>query len=317
MIRILFADQARNWPRYQAPLTRAIDAIGAAIGIDAEIVQPGQSDPASIDYIVWSPAGPVQDFTAYTGAKAVLNLWAGVEYVVGNPTLTQPLCRMVDFGLERGMVEYVTAHVLRCHLGLDAILAGQDGIWRHDGGVPPLARDRSVVMLGLGALGRACAETLAGLGFAVTGWSRSARDVPGLTCLHGKDGLTDALRRAEILVSILPDTPDTTDLLNADTLALLPPGAAIINPGRGTLIDDDALLAALDAGRIGHATLDVFRLEPLPPEHRYWAHPNVTVTPHIAAESRAETASEVIAENIRRGEAGEPFLYLVDRTRGY
>ncbi|OOY11578.1 glyoxylate/hydroxypyruvate reductase A [Thioclava marina] len=313
MIRVLFADKPSNWPRYEGPLSDAI----AATGLEAEIVQPGEADPSTVDYIVYSPQGPVQDFTAYTKAKAVLNLWAGVERVVGNTTLTQPLCRMVDQGLERGMVEYVTGHVLRYHLGIDATLAQQDGVWRHDGGVPPLARNRSVVMLGLGALGKACAEALAGLGFAVTGWSRTPKEIAGITCLSGEEGLREALSRAEILVSILPDTPETTDLLNSRTLTLLPKGARIINPGRGTLIDDDALLTALGVGQVGHATLDVFRTEPLPPEHPYWAHPNVTVTPHIAAESRAETASEVIAENIRRGEAGEPFLYLVDRSRGY
>ncbi|OOY10120.1 glyoxylate/hydroxypyruvate reductase A [Thioclava sp. F36-7] len=313
MIRVLFADKPENWARYERPLTEAI----AATGVEAQIVQPDEIDPAQVDYVVYSPQGPVQDFTALTGVKAVLNLWAGVERVVGNETLTQPLCRMVDAGLERGMVDYVTGHVLRYHLGIDATLTQQDGVWRHDGGVPPLARDRSVVMLGLGALGKACAEALAGLDFAVTGWSRTKKDIAGISCLCGDDGLREALTRAEILVSILPDTPETTELLNADTLAQMPKGARIINPGRGTLIDDDALLAALDRGQIGHATLDVFRVEPLPPEHPYWAHPHVTVTPHIAAESRAETASEVIAENIRRGEAGEPFLYLVDRSRGY
>ena len=313
MIRVLFADKPENWPRYEAALTAAF----VQAGLDVELFQPHEAAPDSIDYIVYSPQGPVQDFTPFTRAKAVLNLWAGVERVVGNATLTQPLCRMVDAGLERGMVEYVTGHVLRYHLGLDATLAQQDGIWRHDQGVPPLARNRSVVVLGLGALGEACARSLVALGFDVTGWSRTQKHIAGVTCLSGPDGLNQALSRAEILVSILPDTPETTDLLNAQTLAQMPKGAAIINPGRGTLIDDNALLAALDTGQIGHATLDVFRIEPLPPTHPYWAQPRVTVTPHIAAESRAETASEVVAENIRRGEAGEPFLYLVDRARGY
>ncbi|KEP70209.1 hydroxyacid dehydrogenase [Thioclava dalianensis] len=313
MIQALFADRAENWARYDGPLQKAL----ADAGLSVEIHQPGEIAPERIDYIIYSPQGPVQDFTAYTRTKAVLNLWAGVERVVGNATLTQPLCRMVDAGLERGMVEYVTGHVMRYHLGLDALLAAQDGIWRHDSATPPLARNRSVVMLGLGALGAACADALRQLGFAVTGWSRTQKEIAGITCLSGADGLEAALRRAEILVSILPDTPETTDLLNARTLALLPRGAQLINPGRGTLIDDDALLAALETGQVGHATLDVFRTEPLPPAHPYWAHPQVTVTPHIAAESRAETASEVVAENIRRGEAGEPFLYEVDRARGY
>jgi glyoxylate/hydroxypyruvate reductase A len=158
---------------------------------------------------------------------------------------------------------------------------------------------------------------LAHLGFPVTGWSRSPKQIDGLRCLSGEDGLRAALQEADILVLLLPLTPETENLLNADRLALLPPGAVILNPGRGPLIDDDALLAALDRGHLGHATLDVFRTEPLPPEHPFWAHPRVTVTPHIASETRPETAAEVIAENIRRGEAGQPLLHLVDRDAGY
>ncbi|WP_444452392.1 2-hydroxyacid dehydrogenase [Rhodobacter capsulatus] len=312
MLTVLFADRIENWPAYEQALTAAL----AEAGIAARLVLP-PTEPATVDYIVYSPRGPVQDFSAYTRAKAVLNLWAGVERVVGNPTLTQPLCRMVDEGLERGMVEWVTGHALRAHLNIDFFLSHQDGVWRQEGNVPPLARDRSVVVLGLGALGGACAETLAGLGFQVTGWSRTQKTLPGVTCLSGAEGLRAALSRAEILVTVLPNTPETTDLLNADTLALLPKGAVILNPGRGNLIDDDALLAALDSRQVGHATLDVFRVEPLPPEHPYWAHPKVTVTPHIAAETRPASAARVIAENIRRFEAGETPLHLVDRSRGY
>ena len=149
------------------------------------------------------------------------------------------------------------------------------------------------------------------------GWSRSAKDVEGVTCLNGKDGLADALGRAQIAVTLLPDTPATTNLFNTKTLAQMPRGAFLINPGRGPLIDDDALIAALDAGQIAHATLDVFRVEPLPQEHPYWAHPQVTVTPHIAAETRASTAAQVIVENIKRGEQGAGFINLVDRALGY
>lgn len=312
MLTVLFADRIENWPAYEGALSAAF----AEAGIAARLVLP-PVDPATVDYIVYSPRGPVQDFTAYTRTKAVLSLWAGVERVVGNPTLTQPLCRMVDQGLERGMVEWVTGHVLRAHLNIDFFLSHQDGIWRQAGHVPPLAQDRSVVVLGLGALGGACATTLAALGFKVTGWSRTPKTLAGITCLAGAGGLRAALSRAEILVTVLPNTPETTDLLNAETLALLPRGAAILNPGRGTLIDDAALLAALETGQIGHATLDVFRVEPLPPEHPYWAHPKVTVTPHIAAETRPASAARVIAENIRRFEAGEAPLHLVDRARGY
>ena len=164
---------------------------------------------------------------------------------------------------------------------------------------------------------RAKAKTLGALGFNVTGWSRSPKVVAGVSCLHGSEGLTQALSRAEIAVLLLPNTPATQNTLNAETLGQMPRGSFIINPGRGPLIDDDALLSALDSGQIAHATLDVFRVEPLPAEHPYWAHRQVTVTPHIAAETRAVTASQAIAENIRRGEVGDPFLNLVDRALGY
>ena len=119
------------------------------------------------------------------------------------------------------------------------------------------------------------------------------------------------------MVLLLPKTAATENTLNAETLSWLPRGATIINPGRGPLIDDDAFLAALASGQVGHATLDVFREEPLPPDHAYWTHPRVTVSPHVASETRPVTAARVIAENIRRGEAGEPFLHLVDRAVGY
>jgi glyoxylate/hydroxypyruvate reductase A len=161
------------------------------------------------------------------------------------------------------------------------------------------------------------AATLAGIGFDVRGWSRRPRELAGIDTYAGHDGLADVLRSADILVTLLPATPQTTNLIDARTLALLPEGARLINPGRGSLIDDAALLDALDSGRLAHATLDVFRTEPLPPDHPFWAHPRITVTPHVASETRPETASEAIAANIRRGEDGERLLHLVDRDEGY
>lgn len=306
---ILFAARPEQWDIYEKPLKSALSEAGVAANLALDLA------PEDVDYMVYAPNSAVQDFTPYTRLKAVLNLWAGVENIVGNQTLKVPLTRMVDHGLTQGMVEWVTGHVLRHHLGMDAHILGQDGVWRKT--IPPLAEDRPVTVLGLGVLGQACAKALRGLGFPVTGWGRSAREVPGITCLSGDDGLRVALQTAEILVLLLPMTAETENLLNAERLSLLPKGAMIVNPGRGPLIDDEALLAALDAGHIGHATLDVFRVEPLPPAHPYWAHPRVTVTPHIASETRPITAARVIIENVQRGEAGEPFLHLVDRTKGY
>ena len=311
-MRILFSAPREDWDDYRDLLPKAL----SEKGIEAEIIfdlAPGS--PETIDYIVYAPSSRMKDFTPYTGAKAVLNLWAGVEGLVTNETLTQPLTRMVDPGLTEGMVEWCLAHVMRHHLGFDRDICRRDAIW--DYYIPPLARERSVTVLGLGELGAEVAGTLASMRFRVTGWSRSQKDVEGVTCLSGDEGLTKALGRAEILVLLLPLTDATENLMNADRLAALPEGAVIINPGRGPLIDDDALLAALDKGQVAHATLDVFREEPLPATHPFWAHPRVTVTPHVASATRPATAVGVIAENIRRGEAGEPFLFLVDRALGY
>jgi len=182
---------------------------------------------------------------------------------------------------------------------------------------PPLARNRTVGILGLGALGAACAAALAGLNFRVLGWSRRQKHVAGVTCFAGDDGLANLLEQAQILCLLLPLTASTENLLDRRNLARLPRGAVIINPARGPMIDDDALLDALATGQIAHATLDVFRHEPLPPQHPFWQHPGITVTPHIASETRAETAAQVVAENIRRAEAGETLLHLVDRAAGY
>jgi glyoxylate/hydroxypyruvate reductase A len=304
MTTVLFAAPAL-WPDYAEELPKAL----AEIGLSAQVVT--EADPASVDYIVYAPSSPLQDFSPYRRTRAVLSLWAGVERIVGNATLTQPLCRMVDPSMSEGMTEWVVGHSLRHHLGMDRHIINPDRIW--DPTCPPLARERPVTVLGTGELGSAAAAALRALNFPVTAWGRTAK--PG--CLHGEDGLRQALSTAAILVTLLPKTPETENLLNAERLAMLPKGAVILNPGRGALIDDAALLTALDAGHIGHATLDVFRVEPLPKDHPFWAHPQVTVTPHVAADTRTTSAARVLAENIRRGEAGEPFLHLVDRMRGY
>jgi glyoxylate/hydroxypyruvate reductase A len=310
MPKILFAARSERWEDYETPLRAALDATGLPYLLDTDM------PPEAVDYIVYAPNSDIQDFGPYTRLKAVLNLWAGVEAVVCNKTLNVPLARMVDDeGLTQGMVEWVTGHVLRHHLGIDNHIQNPGQIW--DSTPPPLSVDRPVTILGLGALGQACAQALTALGFPVTGWSRSQKEIPGISCHSGETGLHTALAGAQIVVLLLPDTPATNNVLNAFTLSLPDPGVVILNPGRGPLIDDDALLSALDQGRVGHATLDVFRIEPLPKDHAFWHHPRVTVTPHIASTTRPDSAARVVAANIQRCEAGLPLLHVVDRSTGY
>lgn len=308
-LNVLFAARPERWVTYESPLKTALQAEGLTANLSCNFA------PEDVDYIVYAPNSEVQDFTPFTRLKAVLNLWAGVEGITGNTTLRVPLARMVDHGLTQGMREWVTGHVLRHHLGMDEHIVNPAHEWHPK--APPLAQDRPVTVLGLGELGTACAQTLASLGFPVKGWSRSAKSIEGIACYSGDAGLKEALTDAEIVVLLLPDTPATQNILNEKSLRWLAPQAVLINPGRGPLIDDDALLQALQSGQIAHATLDVFRVEPLPTDHPFWAHPKVTVTPHIASETRDKTASECIARNIRRAEAGEPLHHLVDRDLGY
>ena len=308
-IKILFSANEENWKRYKAPLQDALDDKSLDYELGTNIT------PSEVDYIIYAPSSYLQDFSPYTKLKAVLNLWAGVEGVTNNKTLKVPLARMVDSGLTDGMVEWVTGHTLRHHLGIDKHIHGQDGIWRSY--VPPLAKDRVITILGLGTLGTACGIALKRLGFNVRGWSRREKSVDGILCFYGDEQIDSSLMDADIVVLLLPDTPLTQNILNQHTLNLLKRGAFVLNPGRGPLIDDDALLVALDSGQIEHATLDVFRIEPLPKNHQYWSNNKVTVIPHKASETRPRTASQVIAMNIKRAENGQKLLYLVDRENGY
>ena len=295
--------------------TEAMQA--AIVGMDVEIAAPG-TPPEKIDYLVYNIDSGLTDFSAYTRLRAILNTWAGVEAVVATLKWPDhiPFCRMVEPGLTLGMTDYFVAHTMRYHIGVDrAINQSATGNWEK--WLPPLAQERTVGILGLGALGQAAAAALSGLGFPLVGWSRTPRNIPGVQSFSGAEGLRPVLERSEILLVILPLTPETECVLNAETLAWMPRGSFIINSGRGPLIDDDALLAALDSGQTAHATLDVFRTEPLPDDHPYWRHPKVTVTPHIAAETRPATATREIAAQIARDMAGQPLLHVVEPARGY
>lgn len=310
-IRILWAAPAADWDTWQPHLRDGF----ARAGLDIDLTREPAA-PETVDYIIYAPGGPISDLSPFTNVKLVQSTWAGVEAIVTNKSLIQPLARMVDPGLTEGMQDYVLGHVLRHHLNADFYASRAPGDWRAEN-PPPLARSRSVGFLGLGELGMACARSVAAHGFRTLGWSRSLKRDDLVACFAGDDGLDHVLAEAEIVVLLLPLTAGTENLLDVERIAGMKRGASVINPGRGPLIDDDALIAALKSGQISQATLDVFRVEPLPADHPYWHLDNVLVTPHIAAQTRAETAAQVVAENIRRSEAGEPILYLVDRDAGY
>ena len=309
--KVLFSARPSMWPEYK-------DALAAALkdaGLDFELTND-PSDPETVDYMVYAPAGDAEDMSGFTNVRLIQSLWAGPDKLIANKTLTQPLARMVDEGMVQGMSDYVVGHILRHHLDTPRFENSKPGDWL-EAWAPPLAQDRTVGFLGIGALGMACARAAHQHGFKTIGWSRNQKSDQDVTCFSGDAGLQDVLAQSDIFVLLLPHTPETEDLLNAKTLSAMKQGATIINPGRGHLIDDEALLNALNSGQISQATLDVFRIEPLPSDHPYWTHPKVMVTPHVASETRISTAVEVAAENIRRSVTGENVLYLVDRNRSY
>jgi len=284
---------------------------------DREVrVWPDIGDPDDIDYaLIWRP--PAGVLKRLPNLKVMLSLGAGVDGVLNDPELPDlPLVRMVEPGLTEGMTEFVVLQVLHWHRQMESYRAQQrDRVWRQ---LPQkLARERRVGVLGLGVLGADAARVLKELRFDVAGWSRSVRDLAGITCFHGASGLSAFLARTEILVCLLPLTDETAAILNWETLAALPKGACVVNVARGGHVDEAEMLAALDSGHIAGASLDVFTEEPLPPDHPFWTHEKVIVTPHVAAVTHARTSVIHIAEQIRRFEAGLPLENLVDRRRGY
>ena len=311
---VVYAGRAEQRGAYHRHLTDAAAAAGVEIALNMD---PETVDPATVDYLVYAANGPVQDFSPYTKLSGILNLWAGIEAVLElNPPTDVPLVRMVEDGLTLGMVDYVTGHVLRHHLDIDRYIdSAPIAEWEVD--YPPLARDRTIGILGLGALGAACAERLSGHGFRVIGWSRTAKEIPGVECRSGAQALDETIAEAEILVLLLPLTEATQRILDARRIVLMPLDACLVNAARGPLVDHQALMEALNAGMLRHATMDVYDVEPLPPDDPYWTHPRVTVTPHIASVTRPETASQAIVAQIARHRRGEPFLHVVDRARGY
>ncbi|MGE0254938.1 MAG: 2-hydroxyacid dehydrogenase [Alphaproteobacteria bacterium] len=280
---------------------------------------PDFGDPAAIRWaLVWKPRHGL--LASLPNLKLILSMGAGVDHIFADPTLPRgvPVTRIVDPMLTAGIAEYVLLHVLRYHRFLPALEAQQrERVWKMRFDLHRLPSERRVGILGMGVMGADAAAKLAALGFDVAGWSRTKKRLPGVASFHGADGLAPFLARTDILVCLLPLTPATTGILCAANLAHLPDGAFVINAGRGGHVVDVDLLAALDAGKVAHATLDVFHSEPLPQDHPFWTHPRVTVTPHNAAISDPRSIVSQVVDNIRRFEAGRPLVNLVDTAQGY
>lgn len=251
--------------------------------------------------------------------KAAFSMGAGVDgfFVHGDYPAHVPLVRLVDHALARDMVHYIVMHVLIFHRGQRAFDAHQhQQAWRQSV-LPRRAEETRIGILGLGEIGTLAAEHLHALDFSVAGWSRTRKNASGIESFAGKSEFDRFLARSDVLVCVLPLTPDTRGILNRATFAGLPPGAFVINVARGGHLVEEDLVSAVDSGHLSGAALDVFQTEPLPQSSPLWTHPAITVTPHIAAISDPRAVAHMALEGIARFERGEPLQNVVDLRRGY
>ncbi len=285
-------------------LSQAAESSALAAEIQAAtlaiVARPDPHDWAKLPHLRW-----------------VHGVWTGVDHLLKVPELAaRRIVRLVDPQMAATMAEAVLAWVLFIHRDMPAYARQQQQQRWHE---RPYLRpqDKTVGLLGLGELGSASAARLLAAGFRVCGWSRQQKELAGVTCFSGEDGLAALLSQSDILVCLLPLTPETQHLLDRRRLALLPRGAALINFSRGPIICAEDLRAALDSGAIDHTVLDVFDHEPLPKDDWSWRHPRVSVLPHCSAPTDKKTAAKIIAENIRRFRNSGEIPAGVDRDKAY
>ncbi|MEJ8839806.1 2-hydroxyacid dehydrogenase [Ramlibacter sp. AN1133] len=291
-----------------------IAGLSAALpGATVEEWRPGA--PQADHAVVWAP--PQQLFDEQPRLKGVFNTGAGVDALL---KLRLPpeavLVRLDDAGMSVQMAEFVCHALVRHFRELDGYERdAAEGRWSFRR--PRPRSDFPVGVMGLGVLGQRVAQAVAGFEFPVRGWSRGAKDVPGVQCFAGAQQFDAFLAGTRVLVNLLPLTPETENIMNRATLGRLLPAGYVINVARGAHLVDEDLLALLDGGHLAGAALDVFRTEPLPPGHPFWAHPRITVTPHTSARTLRDESIAQIARKIRAFEQGEPLVGVVDLQRGY
>jgi glyoxylate/hydroxypyruvate reductase A len=280
-------------------------------------VWPDCGDRAEVD-VLFTTRIPLGEVNTFSNLKFVALVAAGADRFLADPDIPPDLPIIRAFNPEQPMTmkAWIVYQVIRHHREMPQYEADQLAHhWDRRPVTPP--RKVRIGIMGLGQLGGAAARSLVDLGYDVAGFSRGGRDIDGIEDFTGRDALKPFLARSDILIGVLPVTGETDGMLDAEAFATLPAGAFFINCGRGELIIEDDLIVALDSGHLSGAALDVFREEPLPPAHPFWAHPKIAVTPHNSSTSSAWTAVDVVIENIRRLQGGEPLIATVDRDAGY
>lgn len=282
---------------------------------DASVAAWEPGAPQADHAVVWAP--PQAFFDEQKTLRGIFNIGAGVDALLRLRLPPEvPVVRLDDAGMSVQMAEFVCHAVIRHFRELDAYerdaAQGRWGFRR-----PRSRAEFPVGVMGLGVLGARVAQALAAFEFPVRGWSRSARDVPGVRCFAGEERMAEFLAGTRVLVNLLPLTPETENILDRRTLGQLQPGGYVINVARGAHLVDADLIELLDSGHLAGAALDVFRTEPLPADHPFWRHPKITVTPHTSARTLRDESIAQIARKIRAVERGEPIAGIVDRRKGY
>lgn len=284
--------------------------------IDFRTLRAGLGNTDDIEVaLAWKPTPGL--LASFKNLRMIVSLGMGVDHLLADDKLPDvAITRIMDDGLVGQMSEYALYWGLWHHRDIEKYAASQRARkWKPEEFVDTI--NRRIGIMGLGTIGQDTARKFAALGFPTAGWSRTHKTLPGVETFHGPSGLSKFLGQTNILVNVLPLTRETRGIMDKTLFAALPKGAFVINMGRGGHVVDDDLLAALDSGHVSGAALDVFNVEPLPPEHPYWAHPKVHITPHMAGYTNPRTASPGVIDNIRALRAGQPLKNTVDAKTGY
>jgi glyoxylate/hydroxypyruvate reductase len=308
--RLVLSDTGANFATWQSVFQKS------APGMQLVQDQPAHTHPGVRYCMTWKPLPGIYERMPDLAALFVLG--AGVERFLADPAIPPgvQIVKMAEPGLTQAMEHYVLWQVLNHHRRFwELDVAQREVRWMDQ--TYPAPWDRKVGVMGLGTLGEAVARVLKSFGFNTRGWSRSAKAIDGVAVFSGPAQMDAFVEGLDILVCLLPLTPETQGILNADLLGRLAPGAGLINVGRGAQLNEADLLSALDSGRLAAASLDVFAAEPLPEAHPFWRHRRIFVTPHLASDVDPESSALAITRQIDRFEAGQGLEHVADRMRGY